>query len=289
MIKKILGYRPDKKKLWSGEYKIPWNESGFSKRMLKMHLSQKHDMASRKKEGIKKHVDWIHNEILKKKPSNILDLGCGPGLYIKNLMELGHICKGIDFSPASVEYARELCKGSDIILGDICTADYGKDLDLVMLLFGDQNVFPKNECKKIIEKSSKSLKPGGILLLEVHLFDTVKNAGQSPASWYRSGSSSTMDWMDDVMNEGLFSEKPHLCLIENHWFEGEKTALTDFWIIEEGVEDLSHYVNTVQAYTDSEYRDLLKEFQFNEITFHGDYGSALTSKSPFQVISAVKK
>ena len=55
--------------------KIPWHEPGFSARMLREHLSQAHDAASRRTEKIERHVDWIHNEVLGTRPSRILDVG----------------------------------------------------------------------------------------------------------------------------------------------------------------------------------------------------------------------
>ena len=33
---------------WSGVHKIPWDEPEFSARMLREHLSQEHDAASRR-------------------------------------------------------------------------------------------------------------------------------------------------------------------------------------------------------------------------------------------------
>ncbi|MBW7996213.1 MAG: hypothetical protein FVQ81_06515 [Candidatus Glassbacteria bacterium] len=38
---------PQPGSLWSGQYKIPWNDPAFSRRMLIEHLSQEHDLASR--------------------------------------------------------------------------------------------------------------------------------------------------------------------------------------------------------------------------------------------------
>ena len=38
--------------------------------------------------------------------ARVLDLGCGPGLYTTRLAKLGHTCVGIDFSPASIAYAK---------------------------------------------------------------------------------------------------------------------------------------------------------------------------------------
>ena len=43
IIQRIPNPRP-----WSEGEKIPWNEPGFSRRMLREHLSQEHDAASRR-------------------------------------------------------------------------------------------------------------------------------------------------------------------------------------------------------------------------------------------------
>ena len=70
-------------KPWAEGEKIPWNDLGFSERMLREHLSQEHDAASRRSAVIDRHVDWIHHTLLTGQPTQLLDLGCGPGLYIR--------------------------------------------------------------------------------------------------------------------------------------------------------------------------------------------------------------
>lgn len=114
---------------WSEGEKIPWNDPAFSKRMLKEHLSQAHDAASRRSETIDAQVDWIHQVVLKGRPSRILDLGCGPGLYTSRLADLGHSCTGIDFSPASIAYAKEQATARNLHClyteADIRSAEYG--------------------------------------------------------------------------------------------------------------------------------------------------------------------
>ena len=90
---------------WAEGERIPWDDPAFSQRILKEHLTQDHDAASRRKVKIKKHVDWIHRHVLGAKPTNILDLGCGPGLYAAPFTKLGHTYTGIDFSPACIDYA----------------------------------------------------------------------------------------------------------------------------------------------------------------------------------------
>src|SRR5512140_1576091 len=92
---------------WAEGEKIPWDDPEFSQRMLKEHLTQQHDAASRRTVTIRKHVQWIHTHLLGSQPARILDLGCGPGLYSSRLAKLGHTCTGIAFSPASIASATE--------------------------------------------------------------------------------------------------------------------------------------------------------------------------------------
>jgi len=278
-LKELLNFQVDRESLWDGEFKIPWHEPDFSRRMLQEHLSQAHDMASRRSDIIETHVRWIHDTILQKRPSKLLDLGCGPGFYIEKLSLLGHQCTGVDFSPASVDYARCHCKESQIVLGDIRNTFFGDEYDLVMLLFGELNVFPPDDFQRILDKAYASLKQGGILLIEVSLLDAVKKSGCAPPRWYTS---------DKGGLYALFSDKPHGTLVENHWFEKPRVARSDFWIFEENSKNVSHYVSTTQGYTDSEYASLLKQSLFQDVTFHGNYGQDLTDASELQVISAVR-
>ena len=150
--------------IWNRAYKIPWDDPDFSRRMLNEHLSQDHDMASRRSEWIDKQVTWIHEHLLQAKPSSILDLGCGPGFYSHRLAKLGHDCRGIDFGPASIEYAlrhrpdESMC---DFALCDIRQVEFGGPYDLVMLLFGEVNVFSPAEVRQILRKAHASCQPGG--------------------------------------------------------------------------------------------------------------------------------
>jgi SAM-dependent methyltransferase len=196
---------------WSEGEKIPWNEPGFSRRMLKEHLSQDHDAASRRFELIDQHVHWIHQHVLAGKVTKILDLGCGPGFYTQRFAKLGHECVGIDFSPAAVAYAVKQAAQQGLScrydLADIRVVDYGLDYGLVMLIFGEYNVFKPQDACTILAKVFRALRPGGILLLEPHTFTSVQEIGSGAPTWYSSPS-------------GLFSGHPHLYLQENFWDTG---------------------------------------------------------------------
>jgi SAM-dependent methyltransferase len=243
---------------WEGDGKIPWHEPGFSGRMLAEHLSQEHDAASRRAATIEKHVEWIHTGVLSGRDTRILDLGCGPGLYTSRLAKLGHECVGIDFSPASIGYAVEQAKGDGLRCSyrceDIRTAEYGTGFGLVMLVFGEFNTFRPADARTILGKANAALAGDGVVLLEPHTFEMVRELGQRPPSWYSAPS-------------GLFSERPHICLEEHFWEAAGQTATTRFFIVDAATGDVTQHASSTQAYTDDEYRNALRECGFEEVGF----------------------
>ncbi len=251
-------------KPWAEGEKIPWNDPDFSRRMLKEHLSQAHDAASRRFEIIDKHVEWIHNQVLRGNPKRILDLGCGPGLYTSRLARLGHRCVGIDFSPASIAYAREQAEDAGLectyLEQDIRTANYGAEYGLVMLIFGEFNVFRREEAKGILTKACRSLLPDGLLLLEPHAFDRVVEIGGQPSSWYSA-------------EEGLFSSEPHLCLQESLWDADHNVAIERYYVIDAATGEVTCSSSSMQAYTDEEYQSLLAECGFDRIKLYPSLGT----------------
>ena len=241
----------------SGE-KIPWNEPDFSRRMLESHLSQDHDWASRRHEIIDRHVQLIAERLPQcfSERARILDLGCGPGFYTQRLSQYGFECIGVDFSPASINYARKQATESgmkiEYVLSDIRNFMPNGVFDGVLLTFGEFNVFHKNDAVTILRKVSDCLKNDGFLLLESHTFDAVKCIGLAPATWQANES-------------GVFSDTPHLCLQENFWDEGIAMATTRYYIIDAETSAIRKYGSSMKAYTDEEYRRMLHDAGFTNV------------------------
>jgi SAM-dependent methyltransferase len=240
---------------WAEGEKIPWHDPQFSRRMLEEHLSQEHDAASRRFEKVERHVDWIHRQMLSGSPTRILDLGCGPGFYTSRLARLGHECVGIDFSPASIAYARVEALGAGLrctyLHEDIRVAEYGTGFGLVMLIFGEFNVFSTADARTILGKARHALEDNGLLLLEPHTYAAVREIGHQPPSWYSA-------------DGGLFSDRPHLCLQESFWDVERETATTRYLIVDASTGNVTRHADTMQAYTDQQYRSLLAECGFGE-------------------------
>jgi len=248
--------RPADPQPWTEGEKIPWNEPEFSVRMLKEHLSQQHDAASRRFDIIDQHVAWLHEQVLQGQPTCILDLGCGPGFYTQRLAQLGHRCVGIDFSPASINYAQEQAKTAELectyLQGDIRSTPYGSGFGLVLSIYGELNVFHPDDVRKILRKAHAALQPGGQLVLEPHTFDAIVRIGSEPNAWFST-------------NSGLFSPQPHLYLQENFWDETSRTATQRYFIIDAASAEVTFHASTMQAYTDQEYTLLLQECGFEQI------------------------
>jgi SAM-dependent methyltransferase len=240
---------------WSEGDNIPWNEESFSRRMLTEHLSEMTDRASRRPVVVDRHVGWIHETVLRERPSHVLDLCCGPGLYTSRLARLGHVCRGIDYSPASIEYAvneaAEQGLNCTYDLADVRRADFGEGNDLIMLIFGEFNVFRREEASEIVRRSFESLSPGGALLLEPHTLEAVRETGETETSWFTSAS-------------GLFSDSPHIVLKESFWDDASRASTVRYFVIgtDGSVERLSV---TYQGYSPNEYVALLRD---------GGFGSA---------------
>ncbi len=241
---------------WDEGDNIPWNDPDFSKRMLKEHLSQAHDAASRRTEKIEEQVNWIHHKVLLERPTKILELGCGPGLYASRLARRGHTCVGIDYSPASIAYAAD-CAGQEkldctYLHQDIRQAEYGAGFGLVMLIYGELNVFRPTDARNILNKAKRALANDGLLLLEPHTFEAVQEIGEQPPTWYSAES-------------GLFSDGPHLCLEENFWDPVSSTATVRYFIVDASTGEVTRHAQSFQAYTDAHYRSLLTDCGFDEV------------------------
>ena len=194
-------------------------------------------------------------QVLSGSPTRILDLGCGPGFYTSRFAKLGHECVGIDFSPASIAYARLEALGAGLrctyLHEDIRVAEYGAGFGLVMLIFGEFNVFSPADAREILNKACHALEDGGLLLLEPHTYAAVREIGYQPPSWYSTES-------------GLFSDRPHLYLQESFWDVERETATTRYLIIDASTGNVTRHADTMQAYFDEGYRSLLAECGFIE-------------------------
>ena len=254
-ISDIIRRTPEPSPWFEGD-NIPWNDPDFSERMLHEHLSQTHDLASRRSEIIDAHAAWIFETILEGRPARVLDLACGPGLYTARLAKRGCTCEGIDFSPASIRHARQTAEADGLSCRYLCadlreTADFGEGIDLAMLLYGQLNVFERHRAEEILQKAYRSLRPGGRIVLEVQSREQIQEDAAAPPIWYSTQS-------------GLFAPEPHLVLQENFWNDETRTSSIRFFVIIPRGEtsEVRHFALSNEAYTLAELAALLDSVGF---------------------------
>ena len=206
---------------------------------------------------------WIHNHVLQGIPGRVLDLGCGPGLYASRLARLGHTCTGIDFSPASIEYARQQALADGLsctyIFDDVRKADVGQGYDLAMMIFGEFNVFKPADARLILQKAFWALKPSGRLLLEAHTEDAMWRSGHQAPSWYTS-------------QGGLFADMPYIVLEDSAWDEAARAATNRMFVIDPATSLVAPYAQSLQAYAEADYRQVLAEAGFRDVVTYPNLG-----------------
>ena len=235
--------------------KIPWHQPDFSRRMLGEHLTQAHDRASRRLEIIDEHVSRIHR-MMDDAQASVLDLCCGPGLYASRLAVLGHPVRGIDFAPASIEYAERLAENHDaqcqFVEGDVRSAEYGSGHGLAMLIFGEFNMFSPDDAALILSRIHGALVPEGQVLIEAHRLEFVRELGSRPRWWTAEQS-------------GVFSDRPYLCLMENRWEASSSVATQRYYVVDMETAEVEVHGATMQGYSDGQMKELLEESGFTAV------------------------
>ena len=102
------------------------------------------------------------------KTSQILDAGCGTGGLLMHLHDEGYLdIAGFDLSKDAVAICQQ--RGLDVIKGDIRNVDLMYDQNTFDVIISNDTLYFFDDVgrKEILEKFTKLLRPGGVLLLNV--------------------------------------------------------------------------------------------------------------------------
>ncbi|MBJ7224070.1 MULTISPECIES: class I SAM-dependent methyltransferase [unclassified Brenneria] len=204
------------------KYLMNFGDAEFSKRMLKEHLSQESEFASRTIQEIDRQVDFLFNAYLRPQ-KKVLDLACGPGLYTSRFAAKGAYATGLDISPSAIEYATaragDLEKYQQM---DLEEYNFQGEFDLVIMLFGIINNLSNIDA--LLNKLRKNLTPNGKLVIEMMKVDFMKALANEDGTW------------EYLENGGLLSELPHYKLIRRVWDQQQKRLIDRNMLIDNKAE-----------------------------------------------------
>jgi SAM-dependent methyltransferase len=223
-------HRPSALPPWPAPFdaatELDWGQPEFARRLLREHLDQSHDGASRRRTVIDGHVRRL-KRLLPAPPARILDAGCGPGLYAVPLAGLGHHVTGIDVSAEALRHARGLARNTRIRgtarfvradLRDVRLPAGG--FDAALLVYFVLEAFPRAGQPAVLAGIAAALAPDGILIAEMRL-----RPPQPPGR---------LDWWD-VVPHSLLSDRRHVLLGDSVYDPGRHTyVLRDVAVFDDG-------------------------------------------------------
>ncbi len=202
---------------------LMWADRYISKQLLKIHMDPNIDAASRKPESIKKTLEFIY-DLCEKSGMNILDLGCGPGIYTQDIAAKGHYVTGMDFSENSIAYAKNQANRNKLRIEYVCKnylmLDYLEKFDLIMMIYTDFGVLIPDDRKRLLQNVFHALKPGGIFIFDVLNDKNLDVKFPEQQSW-------------DVSNGGFWRESPYLELVNGFRYNKENVYLKQHSIIDQ--------------------------------------------------------
>ena len=250
----------EKPKIYEKGTAFMWTDEHISKQLLNVHLNPDIDLGSRKMSTIEKTANWILDTQKEKGKLNILDLGCGPGLYTEIFAKAGHNITGIDISKNSIEYAKKSAQDKKLDIAYLNSSYLETDLesdkyDLVVLIFTDLGVLMPAERDSLLEMIFRVLKKGGSFIFDV-LKDKEIEKKTSPKTW-------------EASNNGFWKESPYLALSESFLYQEEKVILFQHIIIDTE-ENIETYRFWTHFFSQTDVQKMLDTHSFIDVIFKED-------------------
>ncbi|GGC98846.1 SAM-dependent methyltransferase [Enterococcus wangshanyuanii] len=276
--KQIVDYFNEPKQYEKSEREF-WLDPYISKQLLKAHLDQTNDGASRKLSVINRSVDWLNEVVPVAEFKRVIDLSCGPGLYPERLAKKKYDVTAIDFSKNSIDYARSAAEEQGLTIDYRCESYLSwkeqEQYDLALLIYCDYGALSPEDRKLLFENIYTSLKRGGKLILDVFSLQKLTNF-QSENSWTLHDS------------DGFWSTGKHVVVTRNKKYDHGVTLEQTILLKED---DTIMNFNIWHQYFDlQKITSELEEASFEIVTYYADVcGNKYTEQSETICVIAEKK
>jgi len=249
-----------KPRLYEKGTSFMWTDDHISKQLLSIHLNHNIDSASRKMPSIKATADWILKVQPQNKKLEILDLGCGPGIYTGMFAQCGHNVTGVDISQNSIDYAKKEALSKELTISYI-HANYlelelaENSYDLVTLIYTDLGVLLPSERNNLLSFVYRVLKKGGMFVFDV-LKDNNIDTKTTPKNW-------------EAATAGFWKETPYIALSESFLYGDEKVILYQHIVLDEQ-DHIEIYRFWTHFFSNNDLDEMLTKHQFYKNSYHDD-------------------
>lgn len=146
-----------------------WTSEKFSDFVLSSYLNPNIPGGGKDSDQIEEYVTLINSYTSKGK--NLLDIGCGAGLYCEKLYNTGLNVTGIDISEKAISHAKKQATSKNLNINYICddvfTVSFEEKFDIIIILYKTFATFSKAERDKLLLRLYNLLAEDGILILDV--------------------------------------------------------------------------------------------------------------------------
>jgi SAM-dependent methyltransferase len=187
---------------------------------------------------------------------------------------------GIDLGPAAIATARRRAKRAglavEFVRGDIRCLTYEAAFDAVTCIFGCFTEMPRPQAQDLLQRISRSLRPGGLFVLDVYAprFFAELDGLQE---W----------WVGQDFIAGRFLQ---LVLTEYFYYHRQKTYVRRDFICNPATGDIHAFHVSGQAYAlTTLYRMLKAAGLVPVLTTGGWQGEPIVPDSPLYIVLAVQR
>ena len=250
-----------------------WDDTHISSHMLRSHMDPADDSATRNHAFVRKSAEWIASLM---DGGDLLDLGCGPGIYAELFDSCGFRVTGIDYSKRSIAFAREsaIQKGKkiDYIERNYRTIAYENAFDIVTLIYCDFGVLAPDNRIRLLKKICKALRPGGLFIMDAWTVNQYKDFEERLSISYENG--------------GFWSPDAYICVKCDRRY-GERVILEQYNVMTSDA--VSTYNIWNEAFDQERLSRMLHAAGFGHVSFYGDVCGRAVSAEDATICAVAKK
>lgn len=156
-----------------------WTNEKLSSFIFQSHFDENIYGGSRNSEFIATSIDKIITLAENYNCKNIIDLGCGPGIYTHPLAQFGYNVVGVDISSKSISFAQKKAFEENLnikyINSDFFNLYKQENQDMVLLLYEIYSTFNLEQRILLLDNIFKMLNNDGIFILDVPSTNRLSN------------------------------------------------------------------------------------------------------------------